>query len=124
MTTRKLILAYLLRQGSTTSTAIYRYVVEQGGTHKAAMSMLSDMVEKGDVKRHKHKNESTCWLADPDAAIRFIGADEIGPVARRGMPLSINCIFDECREHSRVYQLDQLLRSARGKSHELLQRVG
>ena len=113
MTTRKLILAYLLRHGTTTSTSIYLYVVQQGGTHKAAMSMLSDMVDKGEVMRHKHKNASTCWLSDPDAAMRQIGSDEVGPVARRSMPVAYNCIFDECREHSRIYQFDRLLRSAR-----------
>lgn len=113
MSTRKLIMAYLLRHGTTESGDLYRHIVEKGGTHKAAMSMLSDMIDKGEVKRHRYKNQSICWLADADAAARYIGGAEIGSVMRRGMPRAYNCIFDECREHSRVYQLDQLLRAAR-----------
>jgi len=115
MSTRKLIMAYLLRHGTAPSTSIYLYVVQNGGARKAAMSMLSDMISKGEVKSQKdgHTQPATVWLADPDAAIRSIGSDEVGPIVRRGAPLASNLIFTECREHSRIYQLDQLLRTAR-----------
>lgn len=100
MTTRELITLFLKREGTASAASIHSFVAVNGGRRESSMSMLSNMVERGEVRRHSFRNEYICWLAER-------GTMQIQPAKK------VNVVFDECRANSRVYQFDQLLRSAR-----------
>lgn len=101
MTTRQLITLFLQREGTASAASIHSFVAANGGRRETSMSMLSDMAERGEVRRHRFRSEYICWLA------------ERGTVAEVQPAKKVNVVFDECRTHSRVYQFDQLLRAAR-----------
>lgn len=100
MTTRELITFFLKREGTASATSIHNFVSAKGGRRETSMSMLSNMAERGEVRRHHVRNEYICSLADRSTA-------DIKPTKK------VNVVFEECRTNSRLYQLDQLLRSAR-----------
>lgn len=101
MTTRELITFFLKREGTASATSIHNFVSAKGGRRETSMSMLSNMAERGEVRRHHVRNEYICSLAERGTPA------EVQPAKK------INVVFDECRAHSRVYQFDQLLRVAR-----------
>lgn len=122
MTVRDGIIDFLSRQaGYITSSKLHRHLTNSGYVRASCGSSLARMVARGEVMT-LGSNRDTSIKLNPEYKHTETSARQIANHAHLGKPVKRapakpvrkeNSIFELCREHSAVYQMDKLLREVR-----------